>query len=142
MAQLKVRDLMTTDVVTLEEDEDLDLANQLMRLARIRHLPVLRDGQLVGLISSRDLMRAQASQLAEASPNQQKAMDLWVKAGWIMTDGVQTVEPEMPLIEAARIMHTHKFGCLPVVEQGQLKGILTESDFVRFAIRTLEDPSM
>ncbi|MFW5921066.1 MAG: CBS domain-containing protein [Polyangiales bacterium] len=140
MAQLAVRDLMATDIVTLEEDEDLDLAEQLMQLARIRHLPVVRDGDLVGLVTNRDLLRAQASHLAEPSAEQKKAMNLWVKAGWIMTRDVQTVEPDAPLLEAAHMLRNHKYGCLPVVEGGKLVGILTEDDFVRHTIHQLEDP--
>lgn len=140
MSQLRVRDLMTTDVVTLEEDEDLDLASQLMQLTRVRHLPVVRDGHLVGLVTNRDLLHAQASRIAEPSPDQRKAMNTWVKASWIMTKGVQTVEPDTPLIEAAHTMGEKKFGCLPVVEGDKLVGILTEGDFLRYVIRTLEDP--
>lgn len=141
MAQLRVRDLMTPNPVTLEEDEDLDLANQLMQLARIRHLPVLNHGRLVGLVSERDLLRAQASRLDDPPPDEQRAMNRWVKAGWIMTREVQDVDPEMPLVEAAQLMHDKKYGCLPVVEKGKLVGILTEADFVQFAIRQLESPA-
>ncbi|MFW6067531.1 MAG: CBS domain-containing protein [Myxococcota bacterium] len=138
MPQLRVRDVMTADPVTLEEDEDLDLASQLMSLARIRHLPVVKEGRVVGIVSERDLLRAQASRLDEGSAEERQAMNRWVKAGWVMTRGVQQVEPEMPLLEAARLMRTHKYGCLPVVEQGRLVGILTEADFLDYAIQQLE----
>jgi CBS domain-containing membrane protein len=138
MAQLLVRDLMTRDPVTLDEGEDLDLADRLMRLARIRHLPVLEDGRLVGLVSERDLLRAQAEQLAGATEDERRKMSRWVKAGWIMTRELQQVEPDMPLLEAAQLMHENKYGCLPVVEGGKLVGILTEADFVALAIRELE----
>ncbi len=61
MRPLLVRELMTTDVVTLEVDESLDVADTVMNLARIRHLPVVNDGRLVGLVTHRDLLAAQAS---------------------------------------------------------------------------------
>jgi CBS domain-containing protein len=136
MAQPRVRDVMTRDPVTLQVDEDLDLADMLMRLARIRHLPVLDQGRLVGLVSARDLLRAQAGE--DASAEEQQDMRRWVKAGWIMTRGIQEVEPDMPLLEAAQLMLEHKYGCLPVVEGGKLVGILTESDFVARTVRELE----
>lgn len=140
MSMIRVRDLMTSDPVTLQEDEDLDLADQLMNLARIRHLPVVNEGRVVGLVSERDLLRAQAGLLGDASSQEQQEMKRWVKAGWVMTRDLQEVEPDMPLLEAALIMRKHKYGCLPVVEGGELVGILTEADFVEHAIRELEDP--
>jgi CBS domain-containing membrane protein len=138
MPQLRVRDVMTREPVTLDVDEDLDLAEVLMRLARIRHLPVLEGGRLVGLVSERDLLRAQVGQLEDATDEERKQMQRWVKAGWVMTRSIQEVEPDMSLLEAAQLMHEHKYGCLPVVEGGGLVGILTEADFVAFAIRELE----
>jgi CBS domain-containing membrane protein len=141
MTMLKVRDLMTTEVVTVEEDEDLDLAGQLMHLGRVRHLPVVANDRLVGLVTDRDLLKAQASRMGQGpSPDQERAMNRWVKAGWIMTQGVHTVEPDLALAEAAHLMLEHKYGCLPVVEQGKLVGILTEADFVRYTLHTLENP--
>lgn len=129
---------MTREPVTLEVDEDLDLADVLMRLARIRHLPVLDHGRLVGLVSERDLLRVQSDQMDDSAAAERQQMRRWVKAGWIMTRGVQEVEPDMPLVEAAQLMLEHKYGCLPVVEEGRLVGILTEADFVALAIRQLE----
>ncbi|MFW5876006.1 MAG: CBS domain-containing protein [Myxococcota bacterium] len=140
MAELKVRDLMTVDPVTLEQDEDLDLADQLMRLGRIRHLPVVQEGRVVGIISERDLLRTQAGQLDGASADERLEMKRWVKAGWVMTRDVQEVGPDTALLEAAHLMRDRKYGCLPVVEEGRLVGILTEADFVDHVIHELEHP--
>lgn len=138
MSHPRVRDVMTRDPVTVEVDEDLDLADVLMRLTRVRHLPVLEGGRLVGLVSHRDLVRFESDQLDGGAAAERQQMRRWAKAGWIMTRGVQQVEPDMSLLEAARLMLEHKYGCLPVVEQGRLVGILTESDFVALVVRQLE----
>lgn len=144
MTHLRVRDVMTTDPITLDEDEDLDLAGQLMNIARIRHLPVVRDDELVGLVSNRDLLRTQSELLSgdESSARQDQDMRVWTKASWVMTREVRSVEPDTPLLEAAHTMRRHKYGCLTVVSEGKLVGILTETDFVEYVIRLLEDPGV
>jgi len=139
MHELKVSDLMTSDVVTLEEDEDLELADNIMHLARIRHLPVVNSGFLVGLITHRDILRAQASMFSDFSPSEDQEFKRAIKASDIMISNVTTVEPELSALEAARLMHTRKLGCLPVCTNKRLVGILTEADFVSLVIKALED---
>lgn len=128
-----VGELMTRDLVTLKETQNLSLADELLRLHRIRHLPVVREGKLVGLITHRDLLKA-ASQKG-ADPARQP---LW--ASDIMNREVRTVRPDMSLREAVRVMLDNKFGCLPVVgDNGTLQGILTEADLVRYAQELIGD---
>jgi CBS domain-containing protein len=127
----RVRDLMKREVTTLQRNEKLTAADDIMRLGRIRHLPVLdEDGQLAGIVSQRDLFRgALARALGYGEYAQRKLLDgLLVKE--VMTSEVITADPNMPLPEAARVLVQRKIGCLPVVEDGRLVGILTESDFV------------
>jgi CBS domain-containing protein len=103
-----------------------------MRLGRIRHLPVLDDeGALVGIVSQRDLFRgALARALGYGAHAQQKLLgQLLVKE--VMTNDPVAVAPDAPLADAARLMLERKIGALPVVENGRLVGILTESDFVK-----------
>ncbi|XXF75152.1 CBS domain-containing protein [Myxococcaceae bacterium GXIMD 01537] len=122
-----VGELMTRDVVTLKETQNLALAEELLRLNRIRHLPVVRDGKLVGLITHRDLLRAAAGRKGDPA-----LQPLW--AADIMTWEVRTVRPDTSLREAVDLMLDNKYGCLPVVgEDGALLGILTEADLVRYA---------
>jgi CBS domain-containing protein len=122
-----VGELMTREVVTLKETQNLAKAEELLRLHRIRHLPVLRQGKLVGLITHRDLLRA-----AAVHANNPAAQPLW--AADIMTRDVATVRPETPLKEAVDAMLQHKYGCLPVVDaSGAVVGIVTEADLVRYA---------
>jgi CBS domain-containing protein len=137
MKDLKVRDVMTADPTTLKRNDKLTLADDIMRLGRVRHLPVVDDdGQtLAGIVTQRDLFRdALAQALGYGKHAQRKILDtLAVKD--VMTTDVVTTGPETSLIEAARILTERKIGCLPVVENGRLVGILTEGDFVALVAR-------
>jgi len=129
---LRVRDLMTSEVTTLRRNDKLSIADDVMRLGRIRHLPVLdEDDQVVGIVSQRDLFRgALARALGYGAHAQQKLLDqLIVKE--VMTNDPVTIAPDAPLAEAARLMLQQKIGALVVVEDGRIAGILTEADFVR-----------
>jgi len=131
----RVREFMSTEVVTLRRNDQLSIADDVMRLGRIRHLPVLdEDDQVVGIVSQRDLFRgALARTLGYGAHAQQKLLgQLFVKE--IMTNDPLSIGPDATAAEAARLMLDRKVGALLVVEEGRLVGILTESDFVkRFA---------
>ena len=137
MKELKVRDVMTSDPTTLKRNDKLTLADDIMRLGRVRHLPVLDDdGQtLVGIVTQRDLFRdALAQALGYGRHAQRRILDtLSVKD--VMATEVITVTPDSSLVEAARLLTARKIGCLPVVESGRLIGILTEGDFVSLIAR-------
>ena len=140
MKELKARDLMTEKVVTLKVNEDINLAENVMRLGRIRHLPVVNDkGHLVGLVTHRDLLKAQVSTLADLSDDERSSISRAVPAEKIMTRDVLTVTPDAPVLDVARAMREHKFGCIPVVQGEQLAGIITEADFMDLVIRALEE---
>ena len=129
-----VGELMTrSSLVTLTETQNLAQADELLRLHRIRHLPVVRNGKLVGLITHRDLLRAAAQRGAD--PVKQP---LWTSD--VMVRDVKTVRADTPTREAVKLMLENKYGCLPVVgADGELVGIITEADMVRFAQHLIED---
>jgi len=132
---LLVRDVMTKDVATLERNEKLAVADDVMRLGRIRHLPVVDDdGSLAGIVTQRDLFHSGLLRaLGFGSHAKERAMDLLVLKEAMKTE-VETVTPDAPLSEAAKIMLERKIGCLVVVEGKKIVGILTESDFVKLAL--------
>ena len=133
---MKVRDWMTHEVASVRRNDQLVIADDLMRLGRIRHTPVLEDhsDDLVGIVSQRDLFRgALAAALGYGQHAQQKVLGMLVIKDIMSTNPVTTT-PDTPLADAARVMLERKIGCLPVLENGSLVGILTESDFLRFAI--------
>ena len=135
---MKVRELMSTDLVTLTEDETLAHAERCMARGRIRHLPVLRDGKLVGLLTHRDLLAASFSIFAEVDRDEQRRVFSTIPVKELMHREVTTIGPQVPVSEAARILLKNKFGCLPVVEEdGTLLGLVTEADFLRLTVRLL-----
>ena len=116
---IRVRDWMTTFPVTIGDDQPLAEAHARMRQHEIRHLPVLRSGKLVGLVSDGDLALCEATVAIDptgTSVEEAMATDVW------------SVAPEMPLIDAVTEMIRHKRGCAIVVEQGQVVGVLTTID--------------
>ncbi len=126
---ISVGDFMSRELVTVKESDDLALAEQMLKLGGIRHLPVVRDRKLVGLLTHRDLLRSAASRQAKTTLAQE-----------VMTREPTTARPDTSLVHAARIMLANKFGCLPVCEEdGKLVGIITESDYVRFAADMVQD---
>jgi CBS domain-containing protein len=133
-SELRVRELMATDVRTLGRNDKLSVADDLMRMERIRHLPVLDDdGRLAGIVSQRDLFRgALARALGYGEAAQRKLLDMLVVKE-VMTNQVETIGPDEPASEAARRMVERKIGCLVVTEDERLVGIVTEADFVRRA---------
>jgi CBS domain-containing protein len=137
MKEMKVHDVMTSDPTTLKRNDKLTLADDIMQLGRVRHLPVLEDdGQaLVGIVTQRDLFRnALAQALGYGKHAQRKILDTLAVKDVMATD-VVTTGPDTSLVEAARILTERKIGCLPVVENGRLVGILTEGDFVALVAR-------
>lgn len=141
MTDRRVEDVMSRHLQTLEVSDDLDLAEMIMRLEQIRHLPVLEDGRLAGLVSHRDVLRAQAPRLPNANPVERRSFSLKVKVKDVMSRSVVTVHPRGSLLEAARLMHEHRFGALPVVLEGELIGVVTETDLLALLIERLEEES-
>lgn len=140
MRPVVVRDIMSTQVVTFFAEQTLPLAEDVMRIHRFRHLPVIdNDRRLVGLITQRDLLRGQISVLVGLTEAQRRARQDEVRISQLMTRDVWTVTPDALASHAGQTLLDHKFSCLPVVDQDRvLCGIVTERDFLRFAIKALE----
>lgn len=123
---------MTREVASVRPDDKLQVANDVMRLGRIRHMPVVdREGRLVGIVSQRDLFHSALLKALGGCSSESHAFVDAVAVEETMQRGVVTVGPDLPLREAARLMISRRIGCLVVVETGAIVGILTESDFVR-----------
>jgi CBS domain-containing membrane protein len=120
---------MRSQVVTLHVTSTLDVATDIMEMARIRHLPVVdAQGELVGIISQRDLYRAAISSVLAVKEGTQREWLGKVPVHAVMTRAVVSVGPEEGIAKAIERMLARKFGCLPVVEGRRLVGLLTESD--------------
>lgn len=128
-----VRDLMTEDVHTLRPADDLATLRDLLYEHDVRHAPVVdAEGDLVGLVSQRDLLRNVLTDQADVPLTVQHASLAEKRVADIMVTAVATVEPDASLQAAAQVLYDYKYGCLPVTEGSRLVGILTEADFVRF----------
>ncbi len=134
---IKVKDWMTSPVVTINPDLAISKAHQLMKENGIRRLPVMEDGKLVGIVTIGDIR--------EASPSDATTLSIWelnylwaqLTVDRVMTRHVRTVSPEASIIDAAQLMLDHKVSGLPVVDEaGTLVGILTESDVFRMLVKS------
>ena len=133
---MRVKDIMTRDVATLDLNDELSVADDIMKLGRIRHLPVVDEGRLVGIISQRDLFKAS---LASAMGFGEKAKREFMKSvavKEVMVNEVVTVSPEADIEEAGKVMLEKRIGCLPVIEEGNLIGLITETDILRYYVES------
>jgi acetoin utilization protein AcuB len=121
---LLVRDSMTREVVTISPQTTAAEALALCREKGIRHLPVMEEGRLAGMVSDRDLRSATP---ALGDPARAEALQN-IRVRGVMVRDVLTAHPEDPIEQAANTMREKKIGCLPVLEAGELVGILTSSD--------------
>jgi CBS domain-containing membrane protein len=134
ITNLSVRDVMTQDLLTVERNQKLSTADDIMRLGRVRHVLVVSEtGGLEGVVSQRDLFHGGLLKaLGYGTRAKEHALDsLLVKEA--MNAEPITTTPDASLQSAARLMAEHKIGCLPVLEAGRVVGILTEGDFVLLA---------
>jgi len=132
-----VRDIMRTPVVTIQSDTTLPEAIRLAAQRGIRHLPVLEEGKLVGLVSDRDLKRAMASSATSLEVHGSTYLLDKVRVREIMARAVITITPLFPIEEAARLMVQERIGALPVTEAGDLVGIVTETDLLELFVNTM-----
>jgi acetoin utilization protein AcuB len=132
-----VRDIMRTPVVTIQSDTTLPEAIRLAAQRGIRHLPVLEEGKLVGLVSDRDLKRAMASSATSLEVHELTYLLDKVRVREIMARAVITITPLFPIEEAARLMVQERIGALPVTEAGDLVGIVTETDLLELFVNTM-----
>lgn len=130
-----VREVMMKGPVTLEADDVLDLADDIMELGRIRHLPILERGRVVGVLSQRDLFHSALVKVLGFKHREKKDLMRAVQVRDVMSRPVVTVSPEAPVKEAARLMTEKKIGCLPVVEGESLVGLVTETDILSYFAR-------
>jgi len=128
---MRVRDLMTAKPITVDPDTPMLQARQRMAEERIRHLVVVDDARVVGIVTDRDIRLNLPSPATSLSVWELNYLLSRLTVGGVMSAAVIVVDPDRPIAEAARLMLDHKIGALPVVDEGRLIGIVTESDFVR-----------
>ena len=134
---MRVERIMTLNPVTVAPHDSLRRAIALMKEGSFRRLPVLEDGQLVGIVTDRDIRLAANSPVILRERWQDEFLLDHVKVDACMTPDPITVTPDSSVEEAARLMHGRKVGGLPVVQEGKLVGIITETDILNHFIELL-----
>ncbi len=133
-----VRERMSTKPVTISADVSITEALRVMRRNQVRRLPVLdREGKMVGIVSEKDLLYASPSPATSLSIYEMHDLLSRLRVSELMTTDLITVTPDIPLEEAARIMADNKIGGLPVMENGDLVGIITETDVFKVFLELL-----
>jgi acetoin utilization protein AcuB len=135
---MRVRDLMRTEVVTLTAHDHLDLAEEIMRKGRIRHMPVVSGEAVVGMVSQRDLFRAGVSSALQFRASAEREWLAKISVREVMTPDVVSIGPDVPAAEAVKQMLDRRIGCLPVIDEGRLVGLLSETDCMRYLARLLD----
>jgi len=134
---MRIRDMMTRNPITVEIDTFVLDAQRIMKENNIRRLPVLEKGKLIGIVTKHDLLEASPSPATSLSVHELNYLLSKMKVKEIMKKNPITISPDTPFEEALRIGQEKKIGSFPVVENGKLVGIATESDLVRFLTRAL-----
>jgi CBS domain-containing protein len=127
-----VREIMMGSPVTLGPDSTLDLANDIISIGRIRHIPVVDGGKLVGLLSERDLIGAATNRIFNLKQKSRSALLKSELVKNVMKKNVITVAPDTPIKDAAKLMADKKIGCVPVMSEGALVGLVTTTNILRY----------
>lgn len=136
--EMRVRDVMSRNVHTVHATHSMPLAASIMDLEHVRHVPVIDDDRhVVGLITHRDILSAQLKAMATVPAGGPASLDLSVPVSRMMRTEVWTIQSSALAVSAARLLRDHRFGCLPVVDDGKLVGIVTESDLLALVTERL-----
>lgn len=132
MSARRVRDVMSEKIVQISAGDTLSTVEDIMTLGGVRHMPVVRAGKLVGVVSERDLLRASLSNLTEFGTEQRRAFLHVVEIERVMASPPVVIGPDDSVEDAALLMAEKKIGCLPVVDGERLMGMITETDILRY----------
>ncbi len=134
---MRIRDLMSTNVVTVTEDTSIHDAKKIMDANKIRRLPVMKRDKLVGLVTKHMLLGASPSPATSLSIHEVHYLLAKMTVKDIMVKKPYTFSPDMPAEEALQLGQEKGYGAFPVMEDGRLVGMVTESDIVRLMTRVL-----
>jgi len=134
---MRIKDVMTRNPVTADSETLVLDAQKLMKENNIRRLPIVDKGKLVGIVTKHDLLEASPSPATSLSVFELNYLLAKMKVKEIMKKNPVTITPDTPFEEALRLGQEKKIGAFPVVENGKLVGITTESDIIRFVTRVL-----
>ena len=128
---MQVREIMSKDVEVVDRNDNLRTVEERMATKQLRHLPVLEQREIVGIVTQRDLFKAAMSSTMGYGEKAQQAYLQSVRVKEIMVYPVVTISPDTSVAAAADMMINRGVGCLPVVDNQQLIGIVTKTDLLR-----------
>ena len=129
--RVQVRQYMTAEPQTLEITQSLLDAVLLLRRSHLRHIPIVENGHLLGILTDRDVARSAPSRLTPLPEEEYNRVFEGTQVGKVMTKEPFSTTPDSPLGEAVVLIYTRRLGCLPVLEEGKLVGIITVTDMLR-----------
>lgn len=132
-----VGERMSRPVISVSPDDPINEVLAMFRAEHIRRAPVMKEGKLIGIVSERDLLNASASSATTLSVWELNYLISKVKVKDVMTKKVITVDANIPIEEAARIMADKKIGGLPVVSAGKVVGMITETDLFKILLELM-----
>ena len=132
-----VRKKMQKNITTITKDERMTTAKKILKEKNIRHLPVVDGKKLIGLVTNMDIRKAEASPATSLEIRELHYLLDKITVGEIMTRNVISIAPDISIEEATTLLHDNKIGCLPVIEDGALIGILTEDDVMEILIEVM-----
>ena len=135
-----VRDYMTTEIVTVQETDTLLDATMFFVRSTFRNLPVVRGRRLIGIITERDVKQYAPSVLSGISADDYNSIMETTPISRVMARTLITVRPDQSVLEAAKLLYAKRLGCLPVVQDGELVGIITTTDMLKVLAQILERP--
>lgn len=136
---ITVGEVMSTELHTLPDTESVLQARRLMGERHVRHMPVVDPaGIFVGLLTQRDVLATTVSVLADVDHQSIEELESSIPVREVMTTNMAVVSPDTDLKEAATYLLEHKLGCLPVMSEEELVGILTEADFIKLVLSLLD----
>ncbi|ABV37959.1 CBS domain containing protein [Shewanella sediminis HAW-EB3] len=129
--KIKISEIMSTRVVTIEMDDRLSVAKEIFENAPFHHLLVIEDDELQGVLSERDYLRALSPHVGNINETERDSETLQRRAHQVMSRNPVTIAPHKTLNEASRLMLEHNIGSLPVLKRGKIVGIITWKDLLR-----------
>ena len=140
---ITVDEFMTTGPCTLRETDTINDARQIMTEKHIRHIPIIdSENHVLGVVTQRDVLAATEPVLSSSIRSDSVAAQPDIRLSEIMIRNVSVIHQSDSLREAALYLQAHKYGCLPVVSDDRLVGIVTDSDFIAIAINLLEQAEL
>ena len=136
---IPLSELMTHQVVSINIDESLEIADQLMRKNHIRHLPITKEDKLIGMLSLTDLQRISfANSFTDVNPNIDSEIYNMFTIDQLMTHHPTSVDLKDGMVKALHVLSEEEFHALPIVDDERLVGIITTTDVIRYFLKVCE----